>query len=102
MRHDDMPIGSERPHPLVSQVRQHLLSFLAPLLCTLDHQLDHCLVVTFVEILQALLIWRHCNLGLLLVSSAARMATPGHAPVCTKPLSNLLRSKNWQADLIVT
>jgi len=71
MRHDAMPLGSEQPHPLVSQVRKHLLSFLAPLLRTLDHQLDRCLVVTFVETLQALLIWRHRNLGLLLVSSAA-------------------------------
>jgi hypothetical protein len=53
MHHDATPTRSEQSHPLASQVRQHLLSFLAPLLRTLDHQLDRRLVVTFVETLQA-------------------------------------------------
>ena len=71
MRHDDTPVRSEQPHPPASQVRQPLLSFLAPLLCTLDRQLDRRLVLTFVETIQALLVWRHRNLGPLSANWAA-------------------------------
>src|SRR5262245_60885690 len=102
MRYDATPVPSEQPHPLASQVRQRLLAFLAPLLGTLDQQLDRRLVVTFVETLQALLVWRHRNLGLLLSELGSYLAAPGHAPAGTKRLSNLLRSKNWQPDLIAS
>src|SRR5262247_2940975 len=100
MPHDATPVRSEQTHPLASQVRQQLLSFLAPLLRTLDQQLDRRLVVTFVETLQAFLVWRHRNLGLLLSELGSYLAAPGHAPAGTKRLSNLLRSKNWQASLL--
>lgn len=100
MPHDATPIRSAQSHPLATQVRQRLLGFLTPLLRTLDQQLDRRLVVTFVETLQALLIWRHRNLGLLLSELGSYLAAPGHAPAGTKRLSNLLRSKNWQANLI--
>src|SRR5262245_49264974 len=102
MRHGATLIGSEQPHPLASQVRQRLLFFLAPLLRTLDHQLDRRLVVTFVEAPQALLVWRHRNLGLLLSELGSYLAKPGHAPAGTKRLSNLPRSQRWQADLIAS
>lgn len=100
MRHNATSIASEQPHPLARQVREQLIFFLAPLLRTLDHQLDRRLVVTFVETLQALLVWRHRNLGLLLSELGSYLAAPGHAPAGTKRLSNLLRSTNWQATLI--
>jgi hypothetical protein len=92
MPHDATPVRSEQAHPLATQVRQRLLSFLAPLLRTLDQHLDRRLVVTFVETLQALLIWRHRFLGLLLSELGSYLAEPGHAPAGTKRLSNLLRS----------
>jgi len=100
MAHDATSVRSEQTHPLASQLRALLLDFLTPLLRTLDHHLDRRLVVTFVETLQALLIWRHRNLGLLLSELGSYLAKPGHAPARTKRLSNLLRSKNWQANLI--
>jgi hypothetical protein len=87
---------------LATRVRLQLLTFLAPLLCTLDQQLDRRLVVTFVEVLQTLLIWRHRTLALLLSGLGSYLAAPGHALAGTKRLSNLLRSERWQADLIAT
>jgi hypothetical protein len=85
---------------LADQLRLRLLSFLAPLLSTLDRQLERRLVLTFVATLQALLIWRHRNLALLLSELGSYLAPPAHAPAGTKRLSNLLRSTHWQADLI--
>lgn len=102
MRHDATSLPTQQAHPLATQVRQQLLFFLAPLLGSLDRQLDRRLVVTFVETIQALLIWRHRNLGLLLSELGSYLAAPGHAPAGTKRLSNLLRSTKWQADLIAT
>jgi hypothetical protein len=85
---------------LADQLRSRLLIFLAPLLRTLDHQLDRRLVLTFFATLQALLIWRHRNLALLLSELGSYLAPPAHAPAGTKRISNLLRSTHWQADLI--
>src|SRR5262245_60410878 len=102
MRHDDTSLPAEQAHPLASQVRPRLLCFLAPLLGTLDHQLDRRLLVTFVETRRALLVWRHRNLGLLLSELGSYLAKPGHAPAGTKRLSNLLHSTNWQPDLIAS
>ena len=85
---------------LANQVRVQLLTFLAPLLRTLDRQLDRRLVLTFVATLQALLVWRHRTLALLLSELGSYLAPPAHAPAGTKRLSNLLRSTHWQAALI--
>lgn len=79
-------------HPLARRVREELRNFVAPLLRSLDQQLDRRLVVTFLETLQALLIWRHRNLGMLLSELGSYLAPPGRAPAGTKRLSNLLRS----------
>src|SRR5262245_47060110 len=100
MHHDATPRLPAQSHPLATQVRLQLLGFLAPLLRTLDDALDRRLVVTFVETIQALLVWRHRNLGLLLSELGSHLAAPGHAPAGTKRLSNLLRSNNWQASLL--
>ena len=85
---------------LAAQLRRELLQFFAPLLHSLDQHLDRRLVVTFVETLQALLIWRHRNLGLLLSELGSYLAAPGHAPAGTKRLSNLLRAPGWHADVL--
>jgi hypothetical protein len=100
MRHAATSGATPQVPPLASRVRHELRSFVAPLLRTLDQQLDRRLVVTFLEALQALLIWRHRNLGLLLSELGSYLAPPGHAPAGTKRLSNLLRSPNWQARLL--
>jgi hypothetical protein len=58
------------------------------------------LVITFLDTLQALLVWRHRNLGLLLSELGSYLALPGHAPAGTKRLSTLLRSPRWQPELL--
>jgi hypothetical protein len=58
MHPDASPRRAEQTHPVAIQVLAHLLHFLALLLATLDYQLHRRLVVTFVETLQALLVWR--------------------------------------------
>jgi len=100
MRHAATSRPTPQAHPLARSVREELRRFVAPLLRTLDQHLDRRLVVTFLETLQALLVWRHRNLGMLLSELGSYLAPPGHAPAGTKRLSNLLRSPNWQAQLL--
>jgi hypothetical protein len=102
MPHDATATADLQAHLLAHQVRARLLSFLAPLLRTLERQLDRRLVLTFVDTLQALLIWRHRNLALLLSELGSYLSLPGHAPAGTKRLSNLLRSPHWQSALIAS
>lgn len=100
MRHGATSRRTPQAHPLASRVRHELRSFVAPLLRTLNQQLDRRLVVTVLETLHALLVWRQRNLGLLLSELGSYLAPPGHAPAGTKRLSNLLRSSNRQARLL--
>jgi hypothetical protein len=79
--------ATPRPLPqarLLSRIiREELRGFVAPLLRTLDQHLDRRFVVTFLETLQALLIWRHRNLGMLLSelgSYLPRLVTPRPVP----------------------
>jgi hypothetical protein len=100
LSHAATPRPLPQPRLLSRIIREELRGFVAPLLRRLDQQLDRRLVVTFLETLQALLIWRHRNLGMLLSELGSYLAPPGHAPAGTKRLSNLLRSPNWQAQLL--
>jgi hypothetical protein len=100
MSHGATPQPARQDHPLARRVREEIRQFAAPLLKLLDQQLDRRLVATFLETLQAILIWRHRNLGLLLSELGSYLAQPGHAPAGTKRLSNLLRSPKWQARLL--
>lgn len=100
MRHTATSQATPHVHPLARSVREELRRFVAPLLRTLDQRRDRRLVVTFLETLQALFIWRHRNLGLRLSELGSYLAPPGHAPAGTKRLSNLLRSPDWQAQLL--
>ncbi len=79
---------------------RHLTAFLAPLLRTLDQQLDRRLVSTFLATLSAIVQWRNRAHGLLLSELGAYLLTPEQAPAGTKRLSNLLRSKRWKAKLL--
>ena len=78
----------------------HLVSFLAPLLRTLDQHIDRRLVSTFLATLIAIVEWRNRAHGLLLSELGAYLLTPEQAPAGTKRLSNLLRSERWQAKLL--
>src|SRR3712207_3771734 len=100
MSHSATRHHGQQVHPLAQRLRHELRAFVAPLLQTLDQQLDRRLVITFLDTLQAFLTFRHRNLGLLLSELGSYLAPPGHAPAGTKRLSNLLRSTHWQADLL--
>lgn len=100
MSHAATRRAEPQAQPLARIVREELRRFVAPLLRSLDQHLDRRLVVTFLETLQALLIWRHRNLGMLLSELGSYLAPPGHAPAGTKRLSNLLRSPKWHARLL--
>jgi hypothetical protein len=87
--------------PRVGQaLRQRLQAFVAPLLLTLDAQMDSRLVGTFLGVLEVLLCFRNRAHGLLLSELGGYLLTPAHAPAGTKRLSNLLRSPRWASDLI--
>lgn len=77
-----------------------LEDFLALLVGWLDAYLDKRLVRTFVQTIQAILIFRHRATGLVLTELGAYLASPDHAPAGTKRLSNLLRSSKWASSLI--
>jgi len=82
------------------RLSRHLVTFLAPLLRTLDQQLDRRLVSTFLATLIAVVQWRNRAHGLLLSELGAYLLSPEQAPAGTKRLSNLLRSSRWSASLI--
>src|SRR5262245_14417329 len=79
---------------------RQLVTFLAPILRTLDQHLDRRLVGTFLATLVAIVEWRNRAHGLLLSELGAYLLTPEQAPAGTKRLSNLLRSPHWSASLI--
>lgn len=82
------------------RLSHQLVTFLAPLLRTLDQRLDRRLVATFLASLIAIVQWRNRAHGLLLSELGAYLLTPEQAPAGTKRLSNLLRSSRWSASLI--
>lgn len=76
--------------------------YLLPLRIRLIERLDKRLVTTFEELFRAILLFRNAKMGLLLSELGGYVAGFAHAPAGTKRISNLLRSPNWQADLIDT
>lgn len=82
------------------EIGQRLEAFVTPLLRRLDKQLDKRLVRTFLLTLQAILVFRHSQMGLLLSELGAYIVSPQQAPAGTKRLSNLLRSSKWLYTLI--
>jgi hypothetical protein len=82
------------------RLARQLVTFLAPLLRTLDHHLDRRLVSTFLATLIAIVEWRNRAHGRLLSELGAYLLTPEQAPAGTKRLRNLLRSSYWSASLI--
>ena len=74
--------------------------YLSPLLDSLDAQIDKRLVRTFSSLFLIIQIFRNRSNGLLLSELGAYLTGPSHAPAGTKRISNLLRSKKWNASII--
>jgi hypothetical protein len=85
----------------VSQaVSEALLGFVRPLLDEMDAILDKRLVRTFLGLLEVILVLRHNRYGLLLSELGGYLLGIEHAPAGTKRISNLLRSRQWQAEIV--
>lgn len=81
---------------LLTQSRQYLQSRLT----SLDNQIDKRLSRTFFDLFMAILVFRNQKMGLLLSELGAYICGFAHAPAGTKRISNLLRSKKWESNLI--
>lgn len=74
--------------------------YLKDLLSELDSQIDSRLVKTFFKLFIAVQIYRNRPNGLILSELGAFICSPWKAKAGTKRLSNLLRSKKWDASII--
>src|SRR5436853_1342923 len=100
-RHSAISTSTAQASELAATRLAHQLAgFLAPVLRTLDQQIDRRLVSTFLATLIAIVQWRNRAHGLLLSELGAYILTPEQAPAGTKRLSNLLRSSHWKASLL--
>src|SRR5215472_7975635 len=82
------------------QLSQQLLSFLSPLLDSLDGLIDKRLVRTLLDSVTAILVFRDRAKSLVLSELEALLARPSHAPSGTKRLSHVLRCLTSDASLI--
>lgn len=95
-------------NPLKGQGSQHqseVLSelcyrFVCPLLQALHTQMDRRLVHTFLDLLPVIVMHRHRNQGLLLSELGGFLLGAEHAPAGTKRISNLLRSRGWNSQVV--
>lgn len=92
--------GKPAADAVSTDLRQQLHAFLVPLLKPLDAQIDARLVRTFQATIELLLRFRHRHYALLLSELGAELLSPDRAPAGTKRLSNLLRSRKWDASLL--
>src|SRR5690348_5129604 len=100
-RHDaTSTLATQASGMAAARLSNHLVTFLAPLLRSLDQRLDRRLVSTFLATLIAIVAWRNRAHGLLLSELGAYLLTPEQTPAGTKRVSNLLRSERWKADLL--
>lgn len=99
MYHDaKRPVGPQADLRLAATMQQQLRSFLRPIGDRLAHLLDIRLVLTALELVQAILTHRHTKLGLLLSELGGYLLDPAHAPAGTKRISNLIHAAGWRAD----
>jgi len=96
----DAVTGKPAPNTLATHLRAQLQTFLAPVVAELDRHLDARLVRTFAAAVEVILCFRHRNYGLLLSELGAYLLGPEQAPAGTKRLSNLFRSRKWEATLL--
>ena len=81
-------------------LRAKAQQYLQPLEAKLFDQLDKRLVATFSTLFTSILLLRNSKMGLLLSELGSYITGYAHAPAGTKRISNLLRSKKWEASLI--
>ena len=77
-----------------------LEEFLSPFLLRLDQLLDRRLVSTFLGLCQGIIRHRSRSTALLLSELGGVLLSGTRAPAGTKRISNLLRSKKWQASAV--
>ena len=81
---------------ILLNVEKYLSSYLSSLLSLLDKRL----VGTFYDLFVSILLNRDSKKGLLLSELGKYICGTAHAPAGTKRISNLLRSKNWNSDVL--
>lgn len=74
--------------------------YLAPIEERLNAKIDKRLVKTFYNLFMTICMFRNRAMGLVLSELGAYICGPNHAPAGTKRISNLLRSKKWNASII--
>lgn len=89
----------------VSQHQSEVLAelcyrFVSPLLQALHTQMDRRVVHTFLDLLPVIVMHRHRNQGLLLSELGGFLLGAQHAPAGTKRISNLLRSRGWNSQVV--
>jgi hypothetical protein len=87
---------------LAHTFRERLNEFLDPLLVQFDEQLDSRLARTLGATVEVLLQTRYHSAGLLLSELSAFLISPAQAAAGTKRPSNLLRSKRWSVEVLVS
>ena len=92
--------NSKAPFKSIHFLNKKLSGYLTPFLEKLESHLDHRLVKTFSSLVVAILAYRNRMNGLLLSELGAYITNGFQPEAGTKRISNLLRSKNWEASLI--
>lgn len=75
--------------------------FVRPLLIQLHQGLDRRLVQTLLDLMQVIVMHRHRQHGLLLSELGGFLLGPAQAPAGTKRIDRLLKSRRWQAALLI-
>lgn len=81
-------------------ILSQLKSYLSELSDRLDAQIDKRLVRTLFDLCTVIILFRNRVLGLVLSELGGYITGFDKAPAGTKRISNLLRSKKWEAELI--
>jgi len=76
--------------------------FLSGLLGVLNNNIDRRLVETFLALVLVIIMHRHRNQGLVLSELGGYLKPACSAPAGTKRISNLLHSRNWDAEFVET
>lgn len=76
--------------------------FLSGLLGALNNNIDRRLVETFLALVLVIIMHRHRNQGLVLSELGGYLKPACSAPAGTKRISNLLHSRNWDAEFVET
>jgi len=84
------------------EMERKCFELLQGLLAMLDENLDRRLVETFLGLVLVIVMHRNRAQGLLLSELGGYLKPAWQAPAGTKRISNLLRSKRWDANMVET